>query len=239
VLLEAAAAARITTFIYTSTTSAFGAALVPPPGEPAAWITEDVAPVPRNIYGVTKFAAENLCELIHRKSRLPCIVLRTARFFPEQDDDRSVRSQYDNDNLKANEFLHRRADIEDVVAAHRLAISKAPELGFDRFIISATTPFTRDDLAQLRTDAATVVRRRCPNYEAEYSRRGWSLPRSIERVYVNEHARKRLGWRPQYDFDCVIRRLRDNEDYRSALAAAVSSKGYHSQTFADGPYPVS
>ena len=68
VLLEAAVAAGVTAFIYTSTTSAFGAALVPPPGEPAAWITEDVAPVPKNIYGVTKFAAENLCELFARQS---------------------------------------------------------------------------------------------------------------------------------------------------------------------------
>ena len=53
-------------FVFTSTTSAFGRALTPPPGAPAAWITEDVAPVPRNIYGVTKTAAEDLCELVHR-----------------------------------------------------------------------------------------------------------------------------------------------------------------------------
>ena len=33
-------------------------------GEPAAWITEDVVPRPRNIYGVTKVAAEDLCELV-------------------------------------------------------------------------------------------------------------------------------------------------------------------------------
>jgi UDP-glucose 4-epimerase len=238
-LLEAAVERGVRAFIFTSTTSAFGRALQPTPGGPAAWVTEDVAPIPKNIYGITKLAAENLCELIHRKSGLPCIVLRTARFFPEQDDDRAVRSQFDNDNLKANEFLHRRADIEDVVAAHTLALSKAPELGFDRFIISATTPFTLADLPQLRADAAAVVRRRCPGYEAEYSRRGWSLPQSIERVYVNEHARTRLGWRPRYDFNFVLRRLCENEDYRSALAAAVGSKGYHSQTFADGPYPVS
>ena len=51
-----------TSFVFTSTTSAFGRALTPLPGEPAAWITEDVVPRPRNIYGVTKTAAEDLCE---------------------------------------------------------------------------------------------------------------------------------------------------------------------------------
>ncbi len=44
-LLEEAAAASVTAFIYTSTTSVFGDALTPPPGEPAAWVTEDVTQV--------------------------------------------------------------------------------------------------------------------------------------------------------------------------------------------------
>ena len=61
---------------------------------PAAWVTEDVRPVPRNIYGVTKVAAEDLCELVHRLHRLPCLVLRTARFFPEADDRPEVREAF-------------------------------------------------------------------------------------------------------------------------------------------------
>ena len=64
ILLEEAVAARVESFVYTSTTSVFGDALVPPQGAPAAWITEEVAPVPKNIYGVTKAAAEDLCESI-------------------------------------------------------------------------------------------------------------------------------------------------------------------------------
>ncbi len=57
-LLEEAASGNVATFVYASTTSVFGDALAPPPGEPAAWVTEDVIPVPKNIYGVTKAAAE-------------------------------------------------------------------------------------------------------------------------------------------------------------------------------------
>jgi UDP-glucose 4-epimerase len=237
-LLEESAAAGIQSFVYTSTTSVFGAALVPPPGTPAAWVTEQVTPVPRNIYGVTKAAAEDLCQLFHRNQGLACIVLRTSRFFPEQDDDRAVREAFADDNVKANEYLYRRVAIEDVVSAHLLAAEHAPALGFRRYIVSATTPFARSDLAELRIDAARVACRRVPRYAAEYARRGWKMVPSIDRVYVNEAARRELGWQPRYDFGFVIDRLKAGDDVRSPLALLIGSKRYHGQAFADGPYPV-
>jgi UDP-glucose 4-epimerase len=230
-LLEESVAAGVRAFVYTSTTSAFGAALEPPPGAPAAWITEDVAPVPRNIYGVTKVAAESLCELFHRTQRLPCLVLRTSRFFPEADDRAEARAAYADANLKANEYLHRRVDLADVVDAHLLALARASEIG-------ATTPFERADLAELRRDAPAVVRRRVPAQVDEYARRGWRMLPAIDRVYVNERARRELGWRPRYDFAAVIARLAAGEDPRSPLARAVGAKGYHAETFSEGPYPV-
>jgi nucleoside-diphosphate-sugar epimerase len=238
-LLEEAAAAGVAAFVFTSTTSAFGGALTPPAGAPAAWVTEDVRPVPRNIYGVTKAAAEDLCELFHRSRRLACLILRTSRFFPEADDNPATRLAYDDGNVKVNEFLYRRVDLEDVVAAHLLAIEKAPSLGFGRYIISATTPFLPDDLPDLRVNAPAVVRRRVPDYEQEYSRRGWRMFPGVDRVYVNERARRELGWRPRYDFRCVLDLLKSGADIRSPLARAVGSKGYHAHRFADGPYPVS
>jgi len=226
-LLEAAAEAKVRAFVFTSTTSAFGRALTPPPGAPAAWLTEEVVPVPKNIYGVTKVAAENLCELAHRDTGMPCLVLRTSRFFPEEDDQPSVRDAREDANNKANEFLYRRVDIEDVVDAHRLALARAREVGFARYIISATTPFTRDDLAELRADAPAVVRRRVPEYAAEYARRGWTMFESIDRVYDNAKARAELGWEPKVDFARAIARLRETDDIRSPMAQAVGSKGYH------------
>jgi nucleoside-diphosphate-sugar epimerase len=237
-LLEEATAAGVSAFVLTSTTSAFGRALTPPPGAPAAWITEDVRPVPKNIYGVTKTAAEDLCELFHRLHRLPCVVLRTSRFFPEEDDDADVRATYADANLKANEYLHRRVDLQDVVDAHLLAVEKAAEIGFGRYIISATTPFRPDDLLELRANPAGVVRRLVPEYEAEYARRGWTMLPGIDRVYVNERARRELGWQPRYDFRRVLEALRADEDFLSPLARAVGSKGYHDREFAGGPYPV-
>jgi nucleoside-diphosphate-sugar epimerase len=237
-LLEEAVTNGIESFVFTSTTSVFGDALVPPVGAPAAWVTEEVVPIPKNIYGVTKAAAEDLCQLFHRNKKLACIVLRTSRFFPEEDDNRVVRETYTDDNIKANEYLHRRVDIEDVVSSHLLAAKRAPALGFRRYIISATTPFSPSDLMDLRVDTPLAARRRVPDYEAEYTRRGWKMLPSIDRVYVNERARKELGWRPRYDFKFVIDRLRVNEDMRSPLALAVGSKGYHAAKFLDGPFPV-
>jgi UDP-glucose 4-epimerase len=237
-LLEEAAAAGVTAFVYTSTTSVFGDALVPPPGEPAAWVTEDVIPVPKNIYGVTKAAAEDLCQLFARNHSLATVVLRTSRFFPEEDDNRAVREGYADANVKANEFLHRRVDIEDVVSAHLLALNHAPSAGFAKYIISATTPFSRDDVAELRRDVPLVLRRCVPDFEVEYSRRGWRMISGIDRVYVNAKARTELGWQPRHDFRSLLARLRTDDDIRSPLAREVGSKGYHDRAFRDGPYPL-
>jgi UDP-glucose 4-epimerase len=237
-LLEEAASVGVRSFIFTSTTSAFGSALTPPAGRPAAWVTEDVTPIPKNIYGVTKTAAEDLCELFHRGRQLPLLILRTSRFFPEEDDARETREAYEDGNVKANEFLYRRVDLEDVVSAHLLALEKAPTIGFGRYIISATTPFTRDDLFELRANAPLVVKRRFPDFEEEYARRGWKMFPGIERVYVNERARKDLGWSPRYDFRQVLDSLKAGSDPRSPLSRAVGSKGYHAQKFSEGPYPV-
>jgi len=226
-LLEEAVAAGVGRFVFTSTTSTFGRALTPPPGAPAAWITEDVVPVPRNVYGVTKTAAEDLCELVHRDHGLPCVVLRTSRFFPEGDDRDHVRAAYDDANVKVNELLYRRVDLADVVSAHRRALERAPAIGFGRYIVSATTPFTPDDLPALPVDAPSVLRRRCPDYEAVFAPRGWTMFGSIERVYVNARARRELGWSPRYDFGHALDRLAAGEDPRSPLARAIGAKGYH------------
>jgi UDP-glucose 4-epimerase len=226
-LLEEAVDARVRSFVFTSTTSAFGRALTPRPGEPAAWIDEDVAAVPRNVYGVTKTAAEDLCELVHRDHGLPCVILRTSRFFPERDDRDDIRNGYPDANVKVNELLYRRGDIEDMASAHRLALERAPELGFGRYIVSATTPFTRGDLAELRTDAPAVVRRLFPDYEAIYAERDWRMFPGIDRVYDNSRAREALGWSPRYDFRRALDLLAAGEEPRSELALTVGMKGYH------------
>jgi len=241
-LLEEAAKAQVGAFVFTSTTSSFGDAMAPAPGAPAVWVDEDLKPIPKNIYGVTKLAAEDLCSLFHRQHGLPCIVLRTSRFFPERDDQKDARERYAPANAQVNELLNRRVDIEDVLSAQLRAIERAGQIGFGRYIVSATSPFTRDELQALRDDLPAVVARHVPQYAAEYAKRGWAMAPGIDRVYVNTKARDELGWRPKHDFASAIDALRAGGDHQSALARQVGVKGYHTSTrastFADGPYPV-
>jgi UDP-glucose 4-epimerase len=237
ILLEESVRAGVQSFVYTSTTSAFGSALTPPAGQPAAWVTESTISIPRNIYGVTKSAAESVCELIHRRDGLPVLILRTARFFPEPDDDPAIRSAYSAANVQVNELLYRRADIEDVVNAHLLAVERAPSIGFGRYIISASTPFTTNDLLDLRQAMPNVVRRHVPEVDAVFAERGWQMFADIDRVYVNDLARRELGWQPKYDFAYAIAQLRAGHDHRSELARTIGVKGYHAAEFANGVYP--
>ncbi|HOY17874.1 MAG TPA: NAD(P)-dependent oxidoreductase [Haliscomenobacter sp.] len=237
-LLEEAVLAGVKSFVYTSTTSTFGDALTPAAGLPAAWVTEEVVPIPKNIYGVTKTAAEDLCQLFHRNQGLPCIILKTSRFFPEEDDQKELRQTYDDTNAKANELLYRRVDVEDVVSAHLLAIEKAETIGFGKYIISATSPFTKAELLDLNTDAPAVVKRLFPFYEALYAKQDWKMFPKIGRVYVNDLARKELGWAPKYDFAHVLDCLKNGKNIFSPLTYTLGKKGYHQLTFEEGPYPV-
>ena len=237
-LLEEAAAQGVGNFVFTSTTSVFGMAMSPAPGEPAAWITEDVAPVPKNIYGITKLAAENLCRLFSTKYDLPVTVLRTSRFFPEADDRSDIRDGFEDENAKANEFLFRRVDIEDAAEAHLLALETGSRPGFRTYIVSTTTPFRKDDLAELRTDPHGLFTRRLPDLAAQYERRGWRMFADIDRVYVNDRARADLGWQPRYDHQHLFERLNAGEPVLGPMAQTVGVKGYHSETFEEGPYPV-
>jgi nucleoside-diphosphate-sugar epimerase len=107
-LLEAAADADVRAFVMSSSTTVFGDALIPAAVEPAAWIDESVVPTPKNVYGVTKAAAEDLCQLAFRNQGVPCVVFRVSRFFPEPDDMPDALDGRCDDNVKADEYASRR-----------------------------------------------------------------------------------------------------------------------------------
>jgi nucleoside-diphosphate-sugar epimerase len=235
-LLDAAVDAGVQAFVMSSSTTVFGDALVPRAGEPAAWIDESVVAVPKNIYGVTKAAAEDLCQLAFRNQGLPCVVLRVARFFPEPDDAPHAHEGRGDDNVKADEYASRRVALEDAVDAHLLAADRAPQLGFGRFVISATTPFEREDLPQLRTDAPPVFNRRAPMAAAAWAQRGWRFPSQLDRVYVNAKARAELGWRPRFDIETIAQMSVADGTVHTPLSRTVGSKEYVGSTYHRGTF---
>jgi UDP-glucose 4-epimerase len=71
------------------------------------------------------------------------------------------------------------------------------------------------------------VHRLFPDCPTLYAARQWQMFPQIDRVYVNQLAMRELGWRPKYDFRHVLESLKRRQDFRSALARQVGSKGYH------------
>lgn len=209
-LLEAARSAGASRFVFTSTTSLMITQAISDGAQTdAVWLDEESGPLaPRNIYGVTKLAAEGLCRDAHLKSGLPCVVLRTSRFFPEDDD---THREPSGENLKAIELLHRRLTVEDAARAHLLALDRAPAIGFDVFIVSAPTPFARGDAPLLRRDARAAIRRLYPEADELFAQRGWTLPASIGRVYDAARAERIFGFRAETDFASVLKALRGGD----------------------------
>jgi UDP-glucose 4-epimerase len=213
-LLSAAAepGSLVDRFIFTSTTSLMISreirAGLAGGAKRAVWITEDLQPLkPRNIYGVTKLAAEHLCRMFHELHDLPAIILRTSRFFPE-DDDMAHEIAQSEPNNNVNELLFRRLTVEDAAESHVAALEKAPDIGFDTFIVSARTPFRESDCEALIKNAPKVVERYFPEYPEIYRKLGWTMFPAIDRVYVAQKLEQKLGFVCRTGFAQELERLR-------------------------------
>jgi UDP-glucose 4-epimerase len=184
-LLESALEHAVRQFIYTSTTSLYGDAMVP--RDTAVWVTENLTPVPRDLYDVMKFAAEGLCRDVSAAHGMSCVILRVARFFPEPP------------NHMAIYRLYKGVDLRDVVAAHCLALQAASP-GCQVLNIAARSPFTADETAELLHDPQRVILRHVPAAGERFATLGWQFPTRIDRVYVIEKAERELGYRPAFNF---------------------------------------
>lgn len=207
-LLEAACGQAETRFVFTSTTSLMISQKIrDATSSEAVWLDEEAAPLePRNIYGVTKLAAEGLCRQHHLEHGLNSIILRTARFFPEDDD---TFDDLAGPNLKANELLNRRASVHDMARAHITALEQAHRVKFGLYLVSAPTPFSRADISLLKQDAASVICRKFPAAKKAYAKMGWQLPRSISRVYDGSRIERDLGFSYNTCFHDILKAIND------------------------------
>lgn len=176
-------------FLYTSTTSIYGQAMVS--DNQAVWVTEDLVPHPRDIYDITKLTAELLCRDYFEKEGIESTVLRVSRFLPE------------SDNLKAIHRLYRGLSEEDGARAHLLALHKQFS-EFEIFNVSNQSPFQLEDLTTLYRDPRSVILKYFPIAEEVFSQRGWAFPKQIDRVYVIDKAIAQLGYTPQYNFETFL-----------------------------------
>ncbi|MDH0614000.1 MULTISPECIES: NAD(P)-dependent oxidoreductase [unclassified Agrobacterium] len=187
---QAATAAGVPRLVFTSTTALYGHAVS---SGSCSFIDEATPPRPKSIYHRTKLEAERMLEAM-AGPHLAVRVLRMSRSFPEPAD---VMAAY---------RLHRGVDIRDVADAHVLALTNAGD-DFQRYIISATTPFSADDCDSLAEDAASVLRQRTPALAEAFARQGWTLPATIDRVYSPARAAGRLGWTSRFGFEEVLAQL--------------------------------
>jgi UDP-glucose 4-epimerase len=185
-LLDFALAAGTSHFVLTSTTSLYGRALEP--GSQASWIDEQMEPLPRDIYDETKLEAEEL--VASASGSMTVTSLRMSRCFPEAAE------------LMALYRLYRGIDRRDVADAHALALNR--EGPPTTYVISAATPFQREDCEELLVDAPSVIERRCPGLAERIAAQGWRPPHSIDRVYDASLAMRKLGFRPRFGIDACL-----------------------------------
>lgn len=185
-LLDFAAEAKASHFVLASTTSLYGHALEP--DSRTVWVDEQLEPRPRDVYDETKLEAERL--VASAGMAMTTTSLRMSRCFPESAD---VMSWY---------RLYRGVDRRDVAEAHALALRRE---GLPAtYVISAATPFLRDDAEQLLSDAPAVIRHRCPGLVEQMSTEGWRAPQAIDRVYDCSLAMRELGFAPRYGIEACL-----------------------------------
>jgi UDP-glucose 4-epimerase len=188
-LLNACVKSRVSRFLYTSTTSIYGSAMVD--DEKAVWVDELLPERPRDIYDITKQTTEQLCRDFFYKEGLQTSVYRVGRFLPE------------DDNLKINHRLYRGLDERDGAEALRLALNIGFN-NFETFNISSGSPFKKDDLISLKHNPKAIILKYYPEAEDVYQHKNWAFPKSIDRVYVCDKARRLLGYQPQYTFEYLL-----------------------------------
>jgi nucleoside-diphosphate-sugar epimerase len=192
-LLNACVKNGIPGFLYTSTTSIYGDAMIDP--VKAVWVDELLPEQPRDIYDITKQTAEQLCKDFFYKESLQASIYRVARFLPE------------SDNLRLNHRLYRGLDERDGAEALRLALAVNFK-DFEIFNISSGSPFDQTELYAIKQNPEPVILKHYPAAAEIYKANGWQLPKSIDRVYVCNKAAKHFNYKPAFTFDYLLHNIK-------------------------------
>ena len=197
-LLEAARGTNVARFVYASSSSVYGDALSYP-------TREDTLPMPQSPYGVSKLAAEHLCNVYARNWGVPVVSLRYFTVFgPRQRPDMATHRLIQA-ALKGGSFpMYGTGDqvrdftyVGDVVAANLAAANAPIEPGTVLNIAGGGAVTLAELIAAVEriTDRPIELDRRPPE-KGDVHRTGGST----------DAARATLGWAPATPMDLGLER---------------------------------
>jgi len=191
-LLNGCVENQIKRFLFTSTTSIYGSAMVDE--NQAVWVTEKLTAQPRDIYDITKQACEELCRDFFEKERIMTSVYRVGRFLPEPD------------NLTLNHRLYRGLDERDGAKGLKLGVEHNFS-SFEIFNLCSGSLFNKEDLIELKVNPLPVIAKYIPEAVDIYKKNNWIFPSSIDRVYRCDKASEILGYNPKYTFKYLLNKV--------------------------------
>lgn len=202
---EAAVEAGVRAVVFCSTMGVYKSHDAPGAG---AALREDVPLRPGDIYGWTKLAGEEMCQLYGRTHGIPSVALRFGMFVPEPFFRYGIR------------LLYGGVDAKDVVGSVMTSMDGLTSggLAWGSFNVESVVPFHTDDLDQLARDPLPVLDRYYPDASGRLRERGVERLAPITVYYPMDHAKQSLGFVPQHNFDQWLDELSRHPEERSPTA---------------------
>lgn len=195
---EAARRQGVAHVVLSSSMAVYGAT---PTSDSWAYVTDNMATVPQDVYGLSKLTCEGVGRYYGRHGGVSSVALRLGMFVPESFERYGFRLVFGG------------VDDRDVAQAVLLAMNHRPDEGFDTFNIFADAPFDEQDAATLADDPLGVLERHWPGTKSLASERrldvddllwGWA-------VWSIEKAKRVLGYQPQHNFTEFLDALRSDD----------------------------
>jgi nucleoside-diphosphate-sugar epimerase len=168
-------------------------------------LREDTPLRPGDVYGWTKLAGEELCQLYGRTHGIPSVALRFGMFVPEPFFRYGIR------------LLYGGVDTSDVVRSVLTSMDAltSGKLTWGSFNVESAVPFQDDDVEQLARDPLPVLDRYYPGASELLRERGVDSLAPITVSYPMDHAKQVLGFEPQCNFEQWLDELRSRPAERA------------------------
>lgn len=202
---EAAVQAGVQGVVFSSTMGVYGASRQPESEESIVAAHEDLPLRPTDIYGYTKLAGEEMCRYYARRHGIRSVGLRFGMFVPEPFFRYGVR------------LLYGGVDIADVARAVLASVDAILErrLEWEAFNVHSLVPFRVEDGAELRRNPLPALDRYYAGAAALLRDRGVESLHPIDSYFPMERMERRLGFRPERNFEQWLDDLKARRDQRS------------------------